>query len=265
MRAVFRAGFDAVEIARLDRDHAADGRAAPDDRVGTAQHVDALDPAGGERAEIETARGGRDVFDADAIDKDEDLFGIRTAQAHAGEAAGATVASDGEAGDAFEHAGNVGALDRLDFLGGDDGDRLASLAQRGFAAGGNDGDRGRVSHIVRYHDVGRVLRRCGAGECEGGNGKEKLLHGDMLHGHERNCRSWREERWAIEDAPAACARFTPPGHGTTTIGRFPGSRVFVRCPPSQRRDRIRHQWLHWVTRSPVTVAGAAPDLNRLPS
>ncbi len=33
----------------------------------------------------------------------------------------------------------------------------------------------------------------------------------------------------------ACARYTPPGRGTTTIGRFPGSRVIARCPPSQYR------------------------------
>ena len=198
-RAVFDAARQSAAPAGRDVEHARDRVRTPDRAVGAAQQVDLAHRAGGQRAEVEPARGRGRIGHPYAVDQHQQLLGLAPAHAHAGEGAGRSVAAEGDARSASEHAGDVGALHRLDLVAADHGDSLAGVLDAREQPGGGDGDRldfpGRVGVIGVVGVVGedRLLdlveglhglggSRSGNRSRNRGDGqqKRKFTHGILL-------------------------------------------------------------------------------------
>ena len=161
--AIFGAGARLQPLGRFfgdDVDDAADRLAAPGDRIGAAQHFDALDAGRQQIGEIEAAAGRGGIVDAYAVDHDQRLLRLGAAQAHAGEAAQAAVARHGDAGGGGQEVGDRHGLAAIDLVAGDDGDGLADFGGRLRHAGRGDDDVVAVGRIGSRRD----LRGGGRGE-----------------------------------------------------------------------------------------------------
>ena len=142
-----------------DIDNAADRLTAPRHRIGSAQHLDALDRAGEQIGEIEPARRRRGIVDPHPVDQHQRLRRFGAADVQAGQRAEPAAARYGNARRGRQQIRKRHRLALLDRVAIDHGDRLADIAGILRHAGGGDDD------VVG----GRCfLRECGARRDRGG-------------------------------------------------------------------------------------------------
>ena len=145
-----------------DVDDAADRVAAPQRALGAAQHLDALDSAGEEIAEVEfgTARW---IVDLDPVDQHQGLVRFRAPDADLREGAGPSRTADGDAGDLAQDLADGAVLPGVDVVAVDDGRRAADRRRRdGYAAGGDHDFRQHLDLRRRAFRGGAEDRRRGA-------------------------------------------------------------------------------------------------------
>ena len=138
---IFNPGAHAAEFGAGYRQHPANRIRSPRHRIRSAQQLNLTDPAGQQRAEIKPARWCGGIGHPHAIDHHHKLFRIGPAHEQAGLAAERPAARERHAGQAIQHAGQIGALDHLDFFGRDNADRLAGGNQQLTTTGSDHSDQ----------------------------------------------------------------------------------------------------------------------------
>ncbi len=192
-----REGQRPLPAPRDDVDHAAHRIGAVEAAHGPANDLDALDVVGGEVGEIELAVGG--VVGLDAVDQDQRVVALGTADAHLRDIAETAAAAHRDAGQAAQRLGRVADLPRAQLLAGDDRHRVADRV------GGNAGDRallgGECGGLAGSGRRGLARRR------RGGPRGWSLERGP-LHGDARQRDRLLGERWQGQDRQAgqACCK-----------------------------------------------------------
>ncbi len=140
-------------FGRDDIDHAADGLAAPQGRLGAAQHLDTRRVADQQVAEVETALGRGRVVQLDPVDQNDGVLALGAANVDARRGADAAVASEADTRRLGQKLDHGRGLARLDGGLGQDSDRGADALDRlGRAVGGDDhvldgGGSGATRHV----------------------------------------------------------------------------------------------------------------------